>query len=98
MAKDILIKPVLSEKSDKLSSKSNKYTFIVDKGANKIQIGKAVKDMFPAVTVLDVNTSVIPGKLKSRNTRSGLVKGRSSSYKKAIVTLSPGDELEFYNN
>jgi large subunit ribosomal protein L23 len=98
MTKDIIIKPVMSEKSDKLSSKSNKYTFIVDKEANKIQIGRAIKAMFPSVTVLDVNTAVIPGKLKTRNTRSGLVKGRVSSHKKAIVTLSPGDELEFYNN
>lgn len=98
MAKQIIIKPILSEKSDKLVNKSNKYTFVVDKAANKLQIKKALGELFPSVTIEDVNTAVIPGKIKSRNTRSGLVKGRVSSYKKAIVTLASGDELDFYGN
>ena len=98
MIKNIIIKPILSEKSDKLISKQNKYSFVVDKKANKVEIQKALASMFPSVTVVDVNTSVMPGKIKTRNTRSGLVKGRFSSYKKAVVTLSPGDELDFYTN
>lgn len=98
MIKNIVIKPILSEKSDKLVSKQNKYSFVVDKSANKIQIQKALQTMFPSVTVVNVNTTVMPGKIKTKNTRSGLVKGRFSSFKKAIVTLSPGDELDFYTN
>ena len=98
MVKSVIIKPILSEKSDKLISKQNKYCFVVEKKSNKIEIQKALQNMFPSVTVVDVNTAVMPGKVKTRNTRSGLVKGRFSSYKKAIVTLSPGDELDFYTN
>jgi len=98
MIKNIIIKPILSEKSDKLISKQNKYSFVVDKKANKVEIQKALQSMFPSVTVVDVNTGIMPAKVKTRNTRSGLVKGRFSPYKKAIVTLSPGDELDFYTN
>lgn len=98
MIKNIIIKPILSEKSDKQINKANKYTFVVARAANKVEIKKAMAEMFPSVTVQDVNTAIIPGKAKSRNTRSGLVKGHVSAFKKAIVTLSAGDELEFYNN
>ena len=96
MGRNIIIKPILSEKSDKLVSKLNKHSFVVDKSANKIEIQKSLQALFPGVTIVDVNTTVMPGKIKTKNTRSGLVKGRFSSYKKAVVTLSPGDELDFY--
>jgi len=98
MVGDIILKPVLSEKADKLSSKSSKYTFVVARRANKLEIKKAFGAMFPEVTVVGVNTSVIPGKVKARNTRAGMVKGGTSSYKKAVVTLAEGDELDIYGS
>ena len=94
--KNIIIKPIISEKADLLSSKSNKYTFVVDKNANKIEIGKAFSEMFPDVTFTSINTMRTPGKVKGRNTRSGYLKGGVSSYKKAIITLAEGDELDIY--
>jgi large subunit ribosomal protein L23 len=96
MIRDIIIKPVISEKAESKSGKLNQYTFIVDKTANKLEIVKAVSKMFPDVTVKSVNTLINPGKFKSRNTKSGLVKGMVSAKKKAIVTLNEGDMLDIY--
>lgn len=98
MARDIIIKPVISEKADLLAAGSSKYTFIVDKSANKLQIMSAFKAMFPEVTPVNVNTSIMPGKTKTRNTKSGVLKGSTKSYKKAIITLSEGDELDIYGS
>lgn len=98
MAKDIIIKPVISEKADQLAAKSRKYTFIVDKSANRLQIKEALKVMFPEVTISDVNTSIQPGKAKTRNTKSGVLKGFTSPTKKAVVTLAEGDELDIYGS
>ena len=88
MAKNIIIKPIISEKADALATRENKYTFVVAKTANKIEIGKAFTEMFPDVTFTDVNTMRTPGKVKGRNTRSGYLKGRVSSYKKAVITTA----------
>jgi len=96
MAKNIIIRPVISEKADLLATTSNKYTFVVAKDANKIEIGKAFAQMFPDVNFTDVNTMRTPGKTKGRNTRSGYLKGRVSSYKKAVITLAEGEELDIY--
>jgi large subunit ribosomal protein L23 len=95
MANNIIIKPIVSEKSEKLSGKLNQYAFVVDKKANKLEIKKAVEAMF-TTNVLSVNTALMPAKMKSRNTRSGLVKGRVASYKKAYVTLAEGEVLDIY--
>ncbi len=94
MAKSVLIKPIISEKAD-AQGKKGKYSFVVDKKTNKIEVKKAVEAMY-GVSVAEVNTAIIPGKVKSRNTRSGAVKGRSSSYKKAVVTLVDGEEINFF--
>jgi large subunit ribosomal protein L23 len=91
-----LIKPVISEKMSALSDKLNNYAFVVDKKANKIEIAKAVEDMY-GVTVNDVRTLNVPAKKKSRFTKSGLVTGRKSGYKKAIVTITEGQEIDFYS-
>lgn len=91
-----LIKPVISEKMSALSDKLNNYAFVVDKRANKIEIAKAVEDMY-GVTVNDIRTMNVPAKKKSRFTKSGLVTGRKSGYKKAIVTISEGQEIDFYS-
>lgn len=97
MAVDILVKPIITEKMNKLSEKLNRYGFVVERGANKIQIKKAVEVMY-GVSVKSVNTMVAPGKAKSRNTKKGLVTGVKPAYKKAVVTLAQGETIDFYSN
>lgn len=74
-----------------------RYGFIVRPDANKLQIKSEVENLYN-VTVLDVNTMRYAGKRSSRYTRAGLVRGQKSAYKKAIVTLKGGDEIDFYSN
>lgn len=93
----IIIKPIVTEKMTALTEKRSTYGFRVAPGANKIQIKKAVEELYN-VTVADVNTLNVTGKLKSRNTKSGIIQGRSASYKKALVTLKDGDIIDFYSN
>ncbi|HHB77883.1 MAG TPA: 50S ribosomal protein L23 [Saprospiraceae bacterium] len=95
MIKRILIKPVITEKSELLSSSNNQYSFVVDKKANKIEIKKAIENKY-GVTVESVSTMIVPGKSKTRATRSGYVKGRTSSFKKAIISVAEGEELNIY--
>lgn len=97
MAKTILIKPIITEKAELLSEGLNQYSFIVNLRANKIEIRNAVEDMYN-VEVESVNTMVMPAKAKNRNTRSGIIKGRVSSYKKAVITLSEGEEIDFFGD
>ncbi|MDA3954233.1 MAG: 50S ribosomal protein L23 [Bacteroidales bacterium] len=94
---DILLKPIVSEKMTLQSEKFNRYGFIVDTRANKLQIKKAVEEMY-GVSVDSVNTMRYLGKMKSRHTKSGVIEGRANSFKKAIVTLTEGDKLDFYSN
>jgi large subunit ribosomal protein L23 len=77
--------------------KFNRYGFLVDKNANKLQIKKAVEELY-SVTVASVNTIRYGGKIKSRNTKSGLLMGRTSAVKKAIITLAEGNKIDFYSN
>ena len=93
----ILIKPILTEKMTAQGEKLNRYGFIVDPGANKIEIRTAVEQMYN-VTVTEVNTLNYLGKAKSRYTKSGLMVGRANHYKKAVVTLKEGDTIDFYSN
>ena len=94
---DVLIKPVLSEKVNRLSEKYNRYTFVVNRKANKLEIKKAVEDFY-GITVEDVNTINVPSKVKQRNTKSGLLTGRKPAKKKAIVTVAEGDTIDLYGN
>ena len=93
--KIILVKPLITEKADSLTESKSQYSFIVDKGANKIEIRKAVEQLY-TVSVEGVNTMIIPGKRKSRNTKKGVLHGRKSSYKKAVVTLATGETIDFF--
>ena len=93
----ILVKPLITEKADTLSEGKNQYSFIVDKGANKIEIRKAVEALY-TVSVEAVNTMVIPGKRKTRNTKKGVLHGRKPSYKKAVVTLATGENIDFFGD
>ena len=93
----IIIKPIVTEKMTELGEKLNRFGFVVDKRANKLQIKDAVEEMY-SVTVTSVNTMVYGGKTKSRYTKSGVITGRTNSYKKAIVTLAEGENIDFYSN
>ncbi len=94
---DILIRPIVTEKMERLTSKVSQYGFIVDKKANKLQIKKAIEDLY-GVTVDSVNTIRYAGKLKSRYTKAGFLSGRTNSFKKALVTLKNGEKIDFYSN
>ena len=98
MQKDILIKPIISEKSEILSNGLQKYSFVVNKNANKIEIRNAIEKMFPDVKVASINTMIMPGKAKVRNTRAGMQKGKVSAFKKAIITLKDGAEIDFFGD
>jgi large subunit ribosomal protein L23 len=91
----ILIKPLITEKVSKLNEQSM-FGFIVSKDANKVEIKKEVEKVY-GVTVLSVNTMVTAGKQKTRYTKSGVMSGKSKSFKKAIVTLKEGEIIDFYS-
>jgi large subunit ribosomal protein L23 len=93
----ILIKPIITEKLTDLGEKLNRYGFIVRKTANKLEIKQAVEDLY-GVKVDAVNTIRYSGKNKSRNTKSGVIVGRTASVKKAIITVAAGEKIDFYSN
>jgi len=94
---DIIKKPIITEKMTNQSEKYNRFAFVVDRKSNKIEIKKAVEEMYDVV-VDSVRTMVCIGKKRVRGTKSGMIKGRTSTYKKAIVTLAEGDSIDFYSN
>lgn len=93
----IIIKPIVTEKMTGLGDKFNRYGFRVETTANKIQIKQAVEAMYN-VTVEAVNTSIVCPKVKSRYTKAGVIVGKSARYKKAVVTLKEGEQIDFYSN
>ena len=93
----IIKKPVITEKMTAITEKLNRYAFIVDKHANKLQIKQAVQDLY-GVQVESVNTINYEGKLKSRYTKTGVISGRRDAFKKAIVTLAKGETIDFFSN
>jgi len=94
---NIIIKPVITEKMTDLGEKLNRYGFIVHKSANKLQIKNAVEELY-GVDVDNVNTMNYSGKQKSRNTKSGIITGKTKAFKKAIVTLPEGETIDFFSN
>jgi large subunit ribosomal protein L23 len=88
--RDVLIRPLITEKSN-TGMQDNKYTFIVPLNANKVEIRQAVETVFK-VKVLDVNTVRVMGKIK----RMGKYSGKRPDYKKAIVKIAPGQQIEFF--
>lgn len=92
----VLKKPLVTEKVSALNEKG-RYGFIVDSGANKVEIKKAVEKQY-GVNVEAVNTMNVMGKLKTRYTKAGVLSGRRPNYKKAIVTLAEGEVIDFYSN
>lgn len=94
---EILQRPIITEKMTNMGEKLNRYGFMVDKRANKLQIKKAIEDMY-GVTVETVNTMRYGGKNKSRYTKTGFIAGKTNSFKKAIVSLAEGETIDFYSN
>lgn len=94
---EVLVKPILSEKANAQQEKLRRYAFKVNRKANKLEIKKAVEDFY-GVNVIDVNTSVVPSKQKSRMTKSGVLSGKKPAYKKAMVTVAAGDAIDLYGN
>jgi len=94
---NILQKPIVTEKMNRTTEKFGRYGFIVNPRANKIQIKKAVQDMYNVV-VVDVNTMNYTGKVRTRGTRTGFTKGKTAAFKKAFVTLKAGESIDFYSN
>ncbi len=92
---DVLIKPILSEKANKQSEKMNRYTFIVDRKANKLEIKKAI-EQFYGVQVEEVNTLVMPSKQKAKYTKAGFIVGRKPAKKKALITVADGETIDLY--
>lgn len=93
---DVLIKPILTEKANAQQEKLRRYAFKVAKKANKLEIKKAIEGFY-SVTVVNVNTSVVPGKNKSRFTKAGVISGRKPGYKKAFVTVAEGESIDLYS-
>ena len=92
---EILKKPVITEKMTEQGEKFNRFGFIVDRTANKLQIKEAVEKHYN-VSVKSVRTQNYLGKVKTRNTTMGVAIGRVNKHKSAIVTLKEGDTIDFY--
>lgn len=93
----ILLKPLVTEKFTAQNDKLNKYGFIVEVAANKIEIKNEIEKMY-GVNISSINTMKYAGKVKSRYTKTGFITGKTKAYKKAIVTLVDGDKIDFYSN
>ena len=96
--KTIIKKPIISEKATGTSEKFNRFTFAVDRKANKIEIKNAVEKMY-GVHVTDVRTSNYGGgKSSVKYTNKGIVEQKSKQWKKAVVTVADGETIDLFNN
>jgi len=94
----IIIKPIITEKMTAITEKfPNRYGFIVNRDANKVEIKQAIKALYGKEAV-SVNTMNYLGKSKSRYTKAGFISGKENAYKKAMVTLAEGETIDFYSN
>lgn len=93
----IIVKPIITEKITKDGELFNRFGFVVDNKANKVQIKKAVEATY-GVSVVSVNTMNVRPDRTTKYTKSGLISGKSNAYKKAIVQVQEGETIDFYNN
>ena len=93
----IIIKPIITEKITKEGEVFNRFGFVVDKNANKVQIKKAVEASY-GISVVTVNTMNYRADRTTKYTKSGLISGKTNAYKKAIVQVKEGETIDFYNN
>ena len=91
--REVIRRPIITEKTNIMASDQNQYTFLVHPKANKIQIREAVELAFPDVTVIKVRVAVMPAK-RARRFRKIVV--RRTGFKKAIVTLGEGDSIDMF--
>ena len=94
---NIIIKPIITEKITKESEISNRFGFVVDKKANKVQIKNAVEAAY-GVTIVNVNTMNVRPDRTTKFTKSGMISGKTNAYKKAVVQVQEGETIDFYNN
>lgn len=94
---EVLIKPILTEKANAQQESLRRYAFKVARKANKLEIKKAVEEFY-GVSVVDVNTAVVPGKNKTRYTKKGFISGQKPAFKKALVTVAEGETIDLYSN
>ena len=93
----LIIKPIVTEKVTQQTDSMNRYAFVVSRSANKIDIKKMIEETY-AVKVKSVRTMNYYGKIKSRNTKGGVIVGRKNTFKKATVDLIEGNSIDFYSN
>ena len=93
----ILIKPIITEKATSDSELFNRYAFVVNKKANKLEIKNAVEQAY-GVTIESVRTMNYPVQRNTKYTKSGIVQAMKGAYKKAIVQLAEGESIDFYSN
>lgn len=93
----ILIKPIITEKATADSEIFNRYGFVVDKRANKVEIKKAVESAY-GVSVDKVRTINVRPDRSSKYTKTGMITGKTAAYKKAIVQVADGDVIDLYSN
>jgi large subunit ribosomal protein L23 len=94
---NILIKPIITEKATTDAELNNRYGFVVNPQANKVEIKKAVESVY-GVSVTKVRTMNVRPDRKTRYTKTGIQTGKTNAYKKAIVQVAEGDTIDFYNN
>lgn len=94
---DITIKPLITEKATQLTERRGVYTFRVSPEANKYQIKKLVEELY-GVKVERVNTMLVRGKNKSRWTKSGLLRGKTNEWKKAVIKVAGDQNIDFFSN
>ena len=93
----IIIKPIVTEKVTKESEVLNRFGFVVNKKANKVESKKAIEATY-GVTILSVNTMNVRPDRTTKYTKSGLISGKTNAIKKAIVQVQEGETIDFYNN
>ncbi|AZI67295.1 50S ribosomal protein L23 [Kaistella daneshvariae] len=93
----IIIKPIISEKANYLSDLRGAYSFLVNTKANKVQVKKAIEELY-GVKVADVRTMIYAPKVSSKHTKKGLQVGKTNKLKKAIVSLAEGEVIDIFAN
>ena len=94
---DILIRPIITEKATMDSEGNNRFTFVVDRRANKLEIKKAIESFY-GVNIDKVRTLIMPAKTSVKYTKAGTVEGGKGAYKKAIVDVRSGETIDLYSN
>ena len=93
----VIFEPIITEKATNDSELRNRYSFVVSRGANKIQIKKAVQEKYN-VTVQKVRTQIYGSERKTKFTKRGVQRTKTNIKKKAIVDIQDGESIDFYNN